>query len=78
MDTTRMIGKGNALKIDFDMGLGFALAEVVHGFIAAKKLPVDSVLTVNMTASIEKGHHDATDGDAFCELYSAMEVNLQL
>lgn len=78
MTNSITVGKESSLKIDFDMGLGFALVEVVHEFIAAKKLPIDSVLSINMTVPIDKGHHDVTDGDAFCELYSAMNVNLQL
>ena len=79
MDTANNIGKGdNVLEIDFNQGLGFALAEVVHEFIAVNKLPVDSVLTIYMTAPINYGHHDESNGDAFDELCEAMEINLKL
>jgi hypothetical protein len=78
MDTTRIIDDGNALKIDFETGLGFALAEVVHAYIAATKLPVDAVLSINMTAVIDAGHYNVGNGDAFGEIYGAIDVTLKL
>lgn len=79
MDTSSIFGKNEeALELDFDLGLGFALAEVVHLYIAEKKLPANSVLTIRMEAPINYGHHDESNGDAFDELCEAMEINLKL
>jgi len=78
MDTASSADRGNVLEIDFDLGLGFALAEVVHLYIAEKRLPVNSVLTIRMEVPIDEEHYDVENGEAFGELYSEMDVNLQL
>ncbi len=78
MDTASNADRGNVLEIDFDLGLGFALAEVVHLYIAEKRLPVNSVLTIRMEVPIDEEHYDVENGEAFGELYSEMDVNLQL
>ncbi|EHJ48945.1 hypothetical protein DFW101_2943 [Solidesulfovibrio carbinoliphilus subsp. oakridgensis] len=78
MCTTNATRKENVLEIDFNQGLAFALAEVVHGYVAAMKLPVDAALSINMTVVIDAGHYDVSNGDAFGEIYGAMDVNLQL
>ena len=78
MHLIRGKGKKNVFDVNFDMGLGFALAEVVHAYIAATKLPLDSIITINMTAVIDAGHYDTANGDAFGELFNAVEINLGL
>ena len=79
MDTTTNIENcGNVLELDFDLGLGFALAEVVHLYIAEKRLPVNSVLTIRMEAPIYEGHYDVDNDEAFSELHSEMDINLQM
>jgi hypothetical protein len=79
MDTANNIGNhGNVLEIDFDLGPRFALAKLVHLYIAEKKLPVNSVLTIRMKAPIDEEHYDVGDGEAFGDLYSAMDIKLEL
>ena len=72
------ISNENVLEIDFDLGPRFALAEVVHLYSAEKRLPVNSVLTIRMEVPIDEEHYDVENGEAFGDIYSAMDINLEL
>ncbi len=66
MDTTsHVVLNDDSLENNFDMGLGFALTEVLHQYIAEKKLPTDCILTISLKARIEEAHYDIEDLDAF-------------
>ena len=58
--------------------LKMALAEAVHNYVAKSKLPLDSVVSLNMAAKVEADHYDTGDFDAFCDFFAALNVNIAL
>lgn len=62
--------------LTFDLKM--ALAEAFHEFVAKSKLPLDSVVSLNMTAKVEEDHYDTDDFDAFCDYFAALNVNIAL
>jgi len=64
--------------LDFELGLPFVLAMVIHEFVAAKKLPDGARLKVWLDSEIEEADYNTENLDSTCKYAGDMTITLEL
>ncbi|MGD9609292.1 MAG: hypothetical protein AB7U59_07785 [Desulfovibrionaceae bacterium] len=65
-------------SLDFELGLPFVLAMVIHEFVAAKKLPDGARLKVRLDSGIEEADYNTENLDSTCKYAGDMSITLEL